>query len=313
MKRKVLILSIAAVIGTFVLFPAIVSRGAAKGLLLWFNVIFPALLPFMILSGVIVRMGITSAIGRAIYPVMHLFFRISKNGCYPVVVGLLSGYPLGAKTVSDMCSNGSISKKEGQFLISFCNNASPMFLLEYIGVYCIGMKQPVWVLVVVYLSAFLSASLEFLRRGRVDYEKMYQEKPTNLFRGESSCTLIEALDKSILDSFVTLAKVGGYIILFSICVQLFQTLFAGNTFLGVIGVGTLEITTGAEAIRGITETRAHKWIAGIGICAFGGFSSIAQTSSVIQESGLSTKKYIAAKIRHAVVAVALAALLQNML
>ncbi len=307
MRRKLIILAVAVALCCCILFPQAVSQGAGQGLMLWFNVVFPALLPFMILSGVIVRLGISGVIGRVVYPIMHRLLGVSRNGCYPIVIGLLSGYPLGAKTVSDLCVSGRISRKEGQFLLGICNNASPMFLLEYMGVYCLGMSQPFWILAVIYLSAFLGAAIGNGRKQ--DFEALLPpEAEKGWEKGLPGWSVMEAVDTSILDAFVTTAKVGGYIILFSILVRLMQKLLLGESFLEILLMGVLEITTGGEAVRALGGNPYMQWMVGIGICAFGGLSSIAQTSSVIRESGLSIKGYIAAKLRHAIIAVILTAL-----
>lgn len=318
MKRKIMILCILTVLGTLLLFPDSVSKGAADGLMLWFSIVFPALLPFMILSGVIVRLDITYTIGRIIYPLFHRVLGVSANGCYPAVVGLLSGYPLGAKTVADLYQAGKITGKEGQYLLSFCNNASPMFMLEYIGVYCIGLKQPWLVLLVVYSSGILNALLLkwmecFRHKIRGGCHQEFDDAEKTLCKGlcceRKKQSFIDALDDSILDSFITLAKVGGYIILFSILAQLVEEISFLPAVAKMFGLGIIEITTGGEYIKAMDISLAEKWIAGCIFCGFGGFSSIAQTTSVLQGSGLSLKKYIAAKIGHAVIAAGLAVLI----
>ncbi len=322
MKRKITILCILAVLGLLLLFPDSVSKGATDGLMLWFSIVFPALLPFMILSGVIVRLNITSTIGKMIYPLFHRVLGVSANGCYPVVVGMLSGYPLGAKTVADLYQAGKITGKEGQYLLSFCNNASPMFMLEYIGVYCIGLKQPWLVLMVVYGSGILNALLlkgiewfqDRIRGGCCQgFCNVRKQSCKGLCCVGKKQSFISALDDSILDSFVTLAKVGGYIILFSILAQLVEELLPIPAITKMLGLGIIEITTGGEFIRAMDISLAEKWIAGCFFCGFGGFSSIAQTASVLQGSGLSVKRYIAAKISHALAAAGLAVLLFRMI
>lgn len=318
MKRKIMILIILMILGMLLVFPSSVSKGATDGLMLWFSIVFPALLPFMILSGVIVRLEITTSIGRMIYPLLHRILGVSANGCYPVVVGMLSGYPLGAKTVADMYQSGKITQREGQYLLSFCNNASPMFMLEYIGIYSIGLNKPWMVLLVVYSSGILSALL--LKASEGCFGKRKRECQGGICKdNEKSCScpchrkervgFISALDESILDSFVTLAKVGGYIILFSILAQLVEELLPIPVMGKLLGLGMIEITTGGEFLKVMDLSLAEKWIIGCAFCGFGGLSSIAQTASVLQGSGLSIKRYIVAKISHALAAIGLAVLI----
>lgn len=92
----------------------------------------------MVLSNFMIKQNVTGAVSRVAYPVFARVFGLSKAGCYPAVIGLLSGYPVGAKTTAQLYREKMLSKSEAQYLLTFCNNASPMFLLEYIGVNCIA-------------------------------------------------------------------------------------------------------------------------------------------------------------------------------
>ena len=200
MRRKFFIVCLALLVLLFVIFPDITSKGAESGLLLWFNVIIPSLCPFMIISTMLVRLNVTSYISNMFYPLLHKVFKLSKDGCYPAVIGMLSGYPLGAKTVADLYKMGAFSRKEAQYVLGFCNNASPMFLLEYIGVKCLDLGQPVLMLAVVYLSAFINAFPLFYHpaSGISGNKDKYLQK--------KNYSMMEALDDSILSSAVTLQK-----------------------------------------------------------------------------------------------------------
>ncbi len=302
MRRKFFIAVLALLVLLFVIFPDITGKGAENGLLLWFNIIIPSLCPFMIISTMLIKLNVTSFISNMFYPVFHKVFGLSKNGCYPAVVGMLSGYPLGAKTVADMYKTGAFSQSEAQYIISFCNNASPMFMLEYIGVKCLGLDRPAFMLLIIYLSAFINA---FLEPGRHAGEAC-KSSSSNV---KKNYPLMEALDESILSSAVTLVKVGGYIILFSILTELLQNIVTTNKIVQLAGAGIIEITTGGEILAGADTTLYVKCILASAFCAFGGMSSVAQTLGVIIGTGISGRKYIFAKLRQAFIAAALAAVI----
>lgn len=302
MRRKFFIVFLALFVLLFVIFPDIASQGAQDGLILWFNVIIPSLCPFMIISSMLVKLNVTNFISNIFYPVFHKVFKLSKNGCYPAVIGMLSGYPLGAKTTADLYKTGALPLNEAQYIISFCNNASPMFMLEYIGVKCLGLSKPVIMLLIIYLSAFINAMAGFCNtKGETGFKEN-----TNIKKNYS---MMEALDESILSSAVTLVKVGGYIILFSIFTKLLQGLITTNETVKILGAGILEITTGGEILAKADLPLYFKCIIASAFCAFGGMSSVAQTSSAIIGTGLSNKKYVYAKLRQAVIAAALAAVI----
>lgn len=304
MKRKILMLSLCLGILLFVLFPEVVNRGAKTGLLLWFHTVLPALLPFMILSTFMVKENITGVVSRVAAPVFCRLFGVSRAGCYPVAIGLLSGYPVGARTVAQVYGRGMVSKEEAQYILSFCNNASPMFMLEYIGLECMNMKVPAQLCLLLYLSAWLGALWD-----RVGKKYHFSEREG---RGDigPSCrrgNWIASLDESILDAFVVIAKVGGYMMLFSIIALWMENVLPLEDVIKYIGIGVLEITTGGALFARLPLAN---WLQGgifLGLCAFGGLSSVAQTASVLSDTDLSVKKYVLAKIRQMGIAFALGA------
>lgn len=286
------------------LFPAPTLSGASNGLLLWFQTILPTLLPFIILSNMMIRLNITGFICKLFGPLLSKLLGISPNGSYPVLMGFVSGFPMGAKASADMVSLNKISQKEGQFLISLCNNPSIMFLTGYIAVSTLNQPSLKYIILgILYLSAFLSAFL-----GR----KIFHLKDSSSFNTKSTYSapsppirFFEAIDASIMDGFEVITKVGGYIILFSILSELILSL--GNDIPWLYNYklftsGILEITSGAHFIGNSALTFSLKFIFICTILAFGGLSSLAQTYSVIAASRLSIDIYLKTKIINAAIA-----------
>lgn len=157
MKRKLFIVMTVGMIILFTIMPSVVSEGAKDGLLLWFMAIVPSLLPFMILSGILVKLKVTKYINRFLRPLFGLVFGVSDGGSYPILIGFLAGCPIGAKTAAQLYKDGEIKREEAQYLMMFCNNLSPMFLIEFIGVKCLYVKNPFLIFVVVAGSAVINA------------------------------------------------------------------------------------------------------------------------------------------------------------
>lgn len=314
MKRRVLITFIGCSILMFILFPDTVCGGAKIGLTLWFNTVLPALLPFMILSTFMVRRNITGVISRIASPVFTRVFGVSKDGCYPAVIGMLSGYPIGAKTVAQLYQKDMITREEAQYILSFCNNASPMFLLEYIGVECLHTSAPMILLVIIYISAYIGSLFE---RAKTKARRKSEKKEQGNMHDVKSCSvntvsnsvskesLVVTLDESILDSFITITKIGGYIIIFSVFAQIVEEMLPISDIIKYIGIGILEITTGGEIMLKAQMPVAIRNATIIALCAFGGLSGVAQTASVLGGTDLSVVAYIVAKMRQAVIALAL--------
>ena len=102
---------------------------AALGLELWYEKMVPVLLPFMILSGTLIRMGLVNSLIRPVQPLFEKIFRLSRPGTYVILMGFLCGFPMGARTIADFRDRQELSVTEGQYLLSFCNNLGPVYFL----------------------------------------------------------------------------------------------------------------------------------------------------------------------------------------
>ena len=61
------------------------------------------------------------------------FFGLSPAGAYVLILGLLCGYPMGAKLAHDLYIDQQISRREGEYLLTFSCNASPAFIISYLS------------------------------------------------------------------------------------------------------------------------------------------------------------------------------------
>lgn len=287
-------------------------RGASLGLLLWFQNVLPTLLPFIILSNLIIRLDISKQISKVFYPFLGKLFRISREGCYPIVIGFLSGLPMGAKSSADLVLEHRISPKEGQFLFTMCNNASPMFIIGYIVITQLnlpGIKLALFA--IIYGSAILGAVLyrylhnHFTKSNHL-YPDLQTENQTSV-RGSTRFTF-SLLDSSIMNGFEIVTRIGGYIILFSILAQIMKEVVPGSGLMKAFLMGILEITTGISQVCNVNIGIKIKIVLVAMLTSFGGFSGIAQTKSVLQDSRLSIRSYIITKLLSASIALILAIL-----
>ena len=113
-------------------FPQTVFTGASYGLVLWFRHVLPTLLPYMILINVLICTPALHWICRITSTFLCPLLGTSYYGTFAVLTGFLCGYPMGAKTTSDLLNVNKISRSEASYLLSFCNNTSPAFILSYV-------------------------------------------------------------------------------------------------------------------------------------------------------------------------------------
>ena len=293
------------------IFPFDTFQGASNGLLLWFHNVLPNLLPCVILSNLMVSLNITGQISKVFYPFLGRLFRVSAEGCYPIAMGLLSGIPMGAKSTADQLGEHKINRKEGQFLLGMCNNASPMFIIGYIAITQLKLPQIKYALfAIIYFSAILGAVLlrfitGFKNTGQKNQSRIML-RAAALPTGSSPHRFsFDLLDRSILNGFEVVTKIGGYIILFSILAQILHTILPNMGVWKLLIMGLLEITTGISQIASSSLDQSIKIVLVTFLTTFGGLSGVAQTKSVIGNQGLSIKSYIFVKCISACIALAL--------
>lgn len=141
-------------IGVYLIFlllryPALSLQYALAGLQLWFEKMIPTLLPFMILSGILINMNLTEGFVRLFHPILRFFYGTTPNGSYTLIMGFLCGFPMGARIAGELCRTGRLSVREGNLLLAFCNNIGPIYFLSFV-VSTLSLEQPLVPFFVMY-------------------------------------------------------------------------------------------------------------------------------------------------------------------
>ena len=306
-SKKILSVLITAALLFFLLTdPIHASEASAAGLLLWFNTLVPVLLPFFILSSLLIALDGVSYLTGFLYPVLHKIFGCSRNGCFCLAAGFLCGFPTGAKITGDLTRAGRISAEEGNYLLGFCNNVSPAFLTGF----CMtkSLKRPDLAGPALLLAFGMPVLAGILtRRGRT-FSSLPAEKKTS-----GSQISFKIADACIMSGLESILKLGCYIILFSLLAGLLKGLPWPHPALACALTGFLEITNGISLTAASNLPARLSFALILGTAAFGGLSGLAQTQSMIDGSGLSLGRYLKAKLLTALAAAACALALEPFL
>ena len=279
--------------------PKAVFEGAESGLLLWFQVVFPTLFPFMLVSGLMLSGGGLVVISRIFGRLFSTLFATSPNGSFAVIAGFLCGYPMGAKVSADLVRSGRISRDEGAYLLSFCNNTSPIFIMNFIVWKTFDREELMipTLLIMIGVPAFLSLFFRrFYLKGRKKFSDLSDKKKNNV-----KLLNFEMLDSCLADSFESIVKVGLYIIFFSILIALPGKLSAGHPLLAGI-LPALEMTNGILMIHKAAPDLTVSYPLILGLTSFGGFCSAAQTKCMLKAASLPILPYIIQKLTAAAAA-----------
>lgn len=279
--------------------PKAVFEGAESGLLLWFQVVFPTLFPFMLVSGLMLSGGGLVVISRIFGRLFSTLFATSPNGSFAVIAGFLCGYPMGAKVSADLVRSGKISRDEGAYLLSFCNNTSPIFIMNFIVWKTFDREELMipTLLILISVPAFLSLLFRrFYLNGRKKFPDLSEGK-----RDNAKLLNFEMLDSCLADSFESIVKVGLYIIFFSILIALPGKLSADHPLLAGI-LPALEMTNGILMIYNAIPDLSVSYPLILGLTSFGGFCSAAQTQCMLKDTSLPLLPYIIQKLTAAAAA-----------
>ncbi len=270
-------------------YPALSLEYASTGLTLWFTKMVPTLLPFMILSGIMIRMNLTERFVGLLHPLLHRIYGTSRNGSYTIIMGFLCGFPMGARIVGELYEQHKLSREESALLLSFCNNIGPIYFLSYV-VPTLGIDRPGRPFLLMYgiplLYGFLLMRIRPWMTRKVSSCENHPEARSLQARQPGSCSLLAAIDASVLSGLTGIARLGGYMVFFNLLTIVFQPFQHVNTNILNIYRCLLEITSGIDC-----SGRSINYAILI-LLPFGGFSCIAQTYSMIRQTDLSLRPYV---------------------
>src|SRR3984893_18367908 len=69
-------------------------KAAIQGRGIWWDILFPALFPFLVISELMLGFGIVDFLGTLLDPLMRPLFRLPGIGGFVVAMGFASGYPV---------------------------------------------------------------------------------------------------------------------------------------------------------------------------------------------------------------------------
>ena len=318
-------------------FPDDALEASIRGLSLWWEVVFPSLLPFFITAELLLAFGVVKFIGVLFEPIMRPLFNVPGVGSFGWMMGMASGYPTGAKIAARLREESHLSQIEAERLVSFTNNSSPLFIFGAISVgffhdarlgMLLAASHYIGNTVVGIVMRFHGQSAGASRteqRKRVSFKRAFQEMHQT--RMKDRRPFGEILGDAVLNSIKTLVMVGGFIILFSVLIKLLFLIGISEKIsllfqyaLAILSLpkelalpffsGLFEITIGGNMISQVqTDTLLQQAILVSFILGFNGFSVQAQVASILAKTDIRFYPYFLSRLLHGTVASLLTILL----
>jgi len=321
-----------ALVVCMVLYPDTAFRAAVQGLTVWWNVVFPALLPFFIGAQLLMGLGVVHFMGVLLEPLMRPAFNVPGVGGFVMAMGLASGYPIGAVLTAKLRRAVLVTKWEAERLMSFTNTADPLFMAGAVAVGMFGNAGVAGVIMTAHYLSSLSTGLIlrfYAPRAPTTSAGEGQDRRATLF-GRAARAMIQArihdgrpfgslLGDAVQESVSTLLLIGGFIILFSTIIQILgqvgvvSLLGAGfSSLLCALGMepglgdslvnGLFEITLGCQTAAAAAASLPARLVVSGVIIAWSGVSVHAQVAAMTQDTDIDMRPYLASRLVHAVLA-----------
>ncbi len=303
-------------------------EASSRGLSIWWEVVFPSLLPFFIASELLIGFGVVKFIGVLLEPLMRPIFRVPGVGGFVWAMGMASGNPAGAKLTARIRQEKQISKIEAERLVSFTSSSNPLFIFgavavgffhdaslgillaaaHYLGNLCVGLTM-----------RFYGGREASSQRGKKKIFPSLKEALRELHktRIKESRPIGKMLGDAVITSIQTLLMIGGFIILFSVFNKILSLIHLTDFFAHIISgglallqitkdlsipliTGIFEITLGNQFVSETSASLIDKMMIASFILAFGGLSVQAQVASILAETDIRFQPFFLARILHGI-------------
>ncbi len=306
-----------------IFYPSEILGSARNAISLWLNNVFPTLFPFLVGTNILMKLGFVNFLGTILEPIMYPLFGIPGIGGFALVCGMTSGYPMGAKITSELREQNLITKNEAQKLISFSNNCGPLFIIGTVGVSM--FKNPTvgyFILICHYIGSILTGIIinkfDKKKKSRIHRKDILRRAYRSMIiaKKNNNNGISAVFSESVKNSMETILLVGGYIILFSVILEIMEItrliIYIGNfisyftildkNIIKGISYGIFEITNGANFLSN-GGVSLPNLLSAIFVISFGGFCIHMQSLSFISKTDINVFKYVFAKMTGGVISV----------
>lgn len=265
--------------------PRLASEVTLERLVFFAKTVFPSLFVSMCLSSMLVA----SPIARVLYRVP---FGVE---CTVFVLGVLCGFPVGARCAVMLYQNRQISKKRAEFLCGCTNLASLPFLIGVVGSALFDDMMLGVRLAALQTGCALVTGIVLYAVMRPDCKGVHQ---TAVFPAPS-------VSVAVARSAHTMPELGGMLVFFGVAADLLCRITGISGIPAVLLQGALEFSSGCA--------RAAEYGGEVGVLlatlsvGFSGFCVCSQVAAVT-EGKLSIKPYVLGKLLQAALMGAIAVL-----
>ncbi|NBI29584.1 nucleoside recognition domain-containing protein [Chengkuizengella marina] len=319
-----------------IIFPEEAFQSSLQGLNIWWKIVFPSLLPFFILSEILIAFGVIRMFGVWLEPLMRFLFKVPGVGGWALAMGWTVGYPSSAQITSNIRQQNLITRDEGEKILAISHSSSPIFIINVIAIgFFHHMQLGLFIMTIHFISLLLLGFVLRLYYGDTS-NKLLTENNHFIIRSiramfqahqQDGRTFGKLLGDAVISSIQNLLMIGGTMMLFAVIIKMitltnflllinkllthfFKITNLSDNTLASITTGWFELNLGAYQIS-TAQSIPFIWQIAL-ICsllAWSGFSVHLQVKSLIQNTDLRYRSFFVSRMLQALFSFALTFLL----
>lgn len=277
------------------------SRYAVKeGLSLCAEVVVPSLFPFSVAVHTLIKTEPEDPFG-----LKHLLSSCRTGNTaaalFPILAGLLGGFPLGVQSVAMQYENKVLLKKDAERISAVCNQAGPAFILGAVGGALLGSVEAGIYLLLVNCFSVLGCFYLFCFR-----KVKLADTATGSVKEKS---FLRVFPEAISDCANSMLLVTGTVVFFSVLSSILETLLPLRSLPVTVRAvlrGILELTNGVSSFAGSKPSVSIPLLSAL--IGWGGICVHIQAIYYLHRAGLSAKRYVLGKAAQALISGSLSVL-----
>jgi sporulation integral membrane protein YlbJ len=300
--------------------PSAAFKASGEGLAIWWRIIFPGLLPFLVLSHILIASGFVHGIGKLLEPYTKKWLGLPGIASFIIPLGMTAGFPAGADAASKLHRQGQITSAEAEKIVSYSHFCSPMLIIIVIGA---GFARQPWLglflLSIHWIAGLLSgmSTNALLRRQQSEQVKAVVQSSTIKASHKKHPSRIrlalrsmeeahqadgrsfgKLLGDSVNASVQTLMMIGGYILIFSVIIYVLTDALKQLVPSPMIA-SLLEVHLGSFSIVTQPISLYHKSMLLSALLGFSGLCAYLQVQALLKSTGTIGKFFFVHRLLHA--------------
>lgn len=294
--------SVLLLAANILLAPEAAFEASLTGLNIWWNYVFPVLLPYFILIEMVIESGALERISSKLHPASRRLLGIPGTGGAAVLTGWFAGYPAGAKFTSSVVKRHALDRIEGENILILSHMCNPVLVINLAA--AAFLKDPAagpYMLLVIFISFWIIALLLHQRRTELPNRSAGMTEQAN----EPMQPFGRLLSSSVKNAVQQLFLIGGVIIFFSVMIH------AASSFpkLHTLFAGMFEIHIGLYFISHMDAAHLVKITLITSALTFGGLSVHMMTKSYMSGTGMRYRTFLFWKTLQTLIAASLSLLM----